>query len=135
MYFRGRRQDLSSWYLELRQVQRRQGVGSKNNYRFLKHQALPEKKGKGGWGLWRENCSLWKINDKRLKACQDHGRLSCEEPSLKGTAPFYKMRGGQTRLLTSERWEISFFGCLLFPLLFHLWVLCSWTSEPCSSLL
>lgn len=33
---------MASWCLELTQVQRLWGVGAKNNYRVLEHQALPD---------------------------------------------------------------------------------------------
>lgn len=58
--FRGRRQDMTSWCLEMAQVQWLWEGGARNNYRFVKHQALPEK------GSSR-NRSLWKINGEAGK--------------------------------------------------------------------
>lgn len=51
---------MTSWCLEMAQVQWLREGGARNNYRFLKHQALPEK------GSLR-NCSLWKINGEAGK--------------------------------------------------------------------
>lgn len=47
---------MASWCLELAQVQRLWGWGTRNNYRFLKHQALPDTSTR------QENCSLWELN-------------------------------------------------------------------------
>lgn len=47
---------MASWCLELAQVQRLWGWGARNNYRFLKHQALPDTSTR------QENCSLWELN-------------------------------------------------------------------------
>lgn len=47
---------MASWCLELAQVQRPWGWGARNNYRFLKHQALPDTSTR------QENCSLWELN-------------------------------------------------------------------------
>lgn len=44
---------MASWCLELAQVQRLWGWGARNNYRFLKHQALPDTS---------THCSLWELN-------------------------------------------------------------------------
>lgn len=51
---------MTSWCLEMAQVQWLREGGARNNYRFLKHQAFPEK------GSLR-NCSLWKINGEAGK--------------------------------------------------------------------
>lgn len=56
---------MTSWCLEMAQVQWLREGGARNNYRFLKHEALPEK------GSSR-NCSLWKINGEAGKNCQAH---------------------------------------------------------------
>lgn len=53
---RGRRQDMASWCLNWHRCRGCGGWGAKNNYRFLKHQALPDTSAR------QENCSLWKIN-------------------------------------------------------------------------
>lgn len=81
LYFRGRRQDLSSWYLEQTQVQRRQGVGSKNNYRFLKRQASPGKK-RGACG---EKTVLYgKLMTKGSKPVRITGGCRMKGRALKG---------------------------------------------------
>lgn len=77
-HFRGRRQGMASWCLELTQVQRLWGVGgTKNNYRFLRHQTLPNTSAVVKTALYgesvvkRNNCKRNIVVFEKVRGCTE----------------------------------------------------------------